>query len=224
MNMQLFATRGYAVFLPDAPQKLGTPMFDLAKTILPGVNKIIEMGIADPERLGVMGHSYGGYSTLALIVQTNRFKAAIAADGFADVISAYGEMGPHGETFGVSSSEHGQGLMGSSPWEYRERYEENSPFLYLDRVQTPTLLVQGSADEVTAPFLGDQVFVGLRRLNKVVEYAKYENEKHSPLAWSYANQVDLLNRTIAWFNRYLMSGHAPAQEADHGFPAPAAPR
>jgi dipeptidyl aminopeptidase/acylaminoacyl peptidase len=168
MNMQLFATRGYAVFLPDAPLKVGTPMFDLAKTVLPGVNKIIEMGIADPERLGVMGHSFGGYSTLALIVQTNRFKAAIAADGFADMISAYGEMGRHGESFQVSSSEHGQGLMGSSPWEYRERYEENSPFLYLDRVQTPMLLVHGSADESVASFLSDQVFVGLRRLNKVV--------------------------------------------------------
>ena len=59
-NMQLFATRGYAVLLPDAPLHLGTPMFDLAKTVLPGVDKAIELGIADPNRLGVMGHSFGG--------------------------------------------------------------------------------------------------------------------------------------------------------------------
>ncbi len=58
VNMQLLATRGYAVLLPDSPQHDGgSPMADLAKTVLPGVNKVIEMGIADPERLAVMGHS-----------------------------------------------------------------------------------------------------------------------------------------------------------------------
>jgi dipeptidyl aminopeptidase/acylaminoacyl peptidase len=56
-NLQMLATRGYEVLLPDAPQHLGTPMLDLAKTILPGVDKVISMGIADPDRLGVMGHS-----------------------------------------------------------------------------------------------------------------------------------------------------------------------
>ena len=73
LNMQLLATRGYAVLVPDAPQNLGTPMFDLAKTILPGINEVIRLGIADPDRLGVIGHSYGGYSVLSLLVQTKRF-------------------------------------------------------------------------------------------------------------------------------------------------------
>jgi len=77
-NMQLFATRGYAVAVTDAPQQLATPMVDLAKTILPGVDKVIEMGIADADRIGVWGHSYGGYSAFSLIVQTQRFKAAVA--------------------------------------------------------------------------------------------------------------------------------------------------
>src|SRR5437762_12672126 len=85
-NMQLFATRGYAVLLPDAPQRLSTPMVDIAKTVLPGVDKVIELGIADPERLGVWGHSYGAYSTLSLIVQTKRFKAALAADGTGNLL------------------------------------------------------------------------------------------------------------------------------------------
>lgn len=76
-NMQVLATRGYATLYPDAPLRKGAPLKDLASTILPGVNKVIELGIADPDRLAVMGQSYGSYSTLALIVQTNRFKAAI---------------------------------------------------------------------------------------------------------------------------------------------------
>ena len=202
-NMQLLATRGYAVLAPDAPQRLGTPMTDLVKTVLPGVNKVIEMGIADPERLGVMGHSYGGYSTLSLIVQTQRFKAALEADGTADLIDSYGAMLNNGAAFGTSIAEHGQGLMGGTPWEFRDRYIENSPFFYLDRVQTPLLIVHGGLDLDVAPFLGDEVFVALRRLGKRVEYAKYQGEEHSPAYWSYANQVDFCQRMIAWFDVHL---------------------
>jgi dipeptidyl aminopeptidase/acylaminoacyl peptidase len=202
-NLQLLATRGYAVLLPDAPQHLGTPMLDLAKTILPGVDKVISMGIADPDRLGVMGHSYGGYSVLSLIVQTKRFKAAIEADGMGDLISAYGQMGKDGMVFGTSITEQGQGLMGGTPWQFRERYIENSPLFYFDRVETPLLIVHGAEDKAVAPFLGDEVFVALRRFGKDVEYAKYEGEDHSPLYWSYANQVDFCNRMIAWFDKYL---------------------
>ena len=206
-NLQMFATRDYAVLLPDAPQHLGTPMLDLAKTVLPGVDKVISMGIADPDQVGAMGHSYGGYSVLSLIVQTTRFKAAIELDGMANELSAYGQMGPDGTAFQTSISEQGQGLIGGTPWQFRERYIENSPFFYFDRVQTPLLIVHGSEDKTVAPFLGDEIFVALRRLGKNVEYAKYEGENHSPLYWSYPNQSDLCNRMIEWFGRYLMARH-----------------
>ena len=203
LNMQLFATRGYAVLAPDSPQQVGTPMADLAKTVLPGVNKVIEMGIADPDRLGVMGHSNGGYSTLALIVQTKRFKAAMEADGMADLIAHYGEMDKSGTAFGTSNLEHGQDALGGMPWEVRDKYIENSPIFYLDRVETPLMIVQGSNDQAVAPFLADEIFVDLRRLGKAVQYAKYEGEGHGLDYWSYANQVDLCNRAIAWFDQYL---------------------
>jgi dipeptidyl aminopeptidase/acylaminoacyl peptidase len=203
LNMQLLATRGYAVLFPDAPQKVGTPMFDLEKTVLPGVNKVIELGMADPARLGVMGHSNGGYSTLALIVQTKRFKAAIEADGMGDLIGDYGEMNKAGAAYGTAL-EDGQDALGGSPWEVRDRYIENSPIFYLDRVETPLLIVQGANDEAVAAFSADEVFVGLRRLGRDVEYAKYEGEDHAPSDWSYANQVDFANRMIAWFARYLV--------------------
>jgi dipeptidyl aminopeptidase/acylaminoacyl peptidase len=202
-NMQLLATRGYAVLLPDAPQHLGTPMLDLAKTVLPGINKTIEMGIADPDRLGIMGHSYGGYSTLALIVQTGRFKAAIEACGPGDLIGNYGAMNKDGTAFGISIDELGQGLMGGTPWELRPKYIENSPFFYLDRIETPLLIVQGGADDSVGPFLADQLFVSLRRLGKSVEYVKYEGEEHSPLYWSYLHQLDMCRRIISWLDKYL---------------------
>jgi dipeptidyl aminopeptidase/acylaminoacyl peptidase len=202
-NMQLFATRGYAVLLPDAPLKLATPMADLAKTVLPGVDKVIELGIADPDRLGVLGHSYGGYSTLALIVQTKRFKAAMAADGYADQVGAYGQMDTDGSAFGTSVAEQGQGLMGGTPWEFPSRYIENSPISYLDRVETPLLIMHGAQDTAVHPFLSDEVFVGLRRMGKEAVYVKYEGEGHSPLYWSYPNQLDYTKRMIDWFDQHL---------------------
>jgi dipeptidyl aminopeptidase/acylaminoacyl peptidase len=202
-NMQLLATRGYAVLLPDAPQRAGTPMLDLTKTVLPGVNKVIEMGIADSDRLGIMGHSYGGYSTLALIVQTKRFKAAIEACGPGDLLGNYGAMNKDGTAFGISIDELGQGLMEGTPWQLRDKYIENSPFFYLDRVETPLLIIHGGADNSVGPFLGDQLFVSLRRLRKPVEYVRYEGEEHSPLYWSYAHQMDMCARIIAWLDKYL---------------------
>jgi dipeptidyl aminopeptidase/acylaminoacyl peptidase len=80
-NMQVFATRGYAVLLPDAPLHVGAQMLDLVKTVLPAVNKVVEMEIGDSRRVGIMGHSNGGYSTLALIAQTKRFKVALELAG-----------------------------------------------------------------------------------------------------------------------------------------------
>ena len=199
-NFQLLATRGYAVLLPDAPLHAGSPMLDLVKTVLPGVNKVIEMGIANPDQVGVMGHSYGGYSVLALIVQTTRFKAAIEMDGYANLVGHYGEMAPDGTAFGTSIEEYGQGLMGAPPWEHPVRYIENSPVFHFDRIETPLLIVHGGRDDDILPFLGDEIFVGLRRLGKSVEFAKYQGEGHSPTEWSFANQVDLSNRVISWFD------------------------
>jgi dipeptidyl aminopeptidase/acylaminoacyl peptidase len=202
-NMQLLATRGYAVLVPDAPQHTGTPMLDLAKAILPGINKVIGMGIADPERLGLMGHSYGGYSTLSLLVQTTRFKAAVAEDGFGDLMASYGQLTEDGSAFGVPLAETGQLLMGGTPWEFPARYVDNSPLFHLNRVEAPLLIAHGAQDTVVLPFLAGEVFVGLRRLGKEVTYAKYEGEGHSPLSWTFTNQLDLCERVIGWFDKYL---------------------
>ena len=204
-NLQLFATRGYAVLLPDTELRVGTPMQDLAKCVLPGIDKVIELGIADPNRIGVMGHSYGGYSTLALIVQTTRFKAAVMRSGLGNLVNAYGFLDKDGSSVKTTWAEELQGRMGGTPWQFRDRYIENSPVFYLDRVSTPLLITHGTADTTVVPSLADEVFVGLRRLGKEVVYAKYEGENHSELTWGYANQVDISKRMIAWFDRHLKS-------------------
>lgn len=205
-NFQLLATQGYAVFLPDSPQHEGTAMLDLLKTVLPGVSKVVDLGIADPKRIGVMGQSNGGYSTLALISLTKRFRCAIEMHGMGDLIANYGQMEKNGTAFATSNLEHGQNAMGGPPWEFPQRYVQNSPIFFLDKIDTPLLIVHGSADTRVAPFLGDEVFVGLRRLGKEVEYARYQGEDHSPLYWSYANQRDLCHRMITWLDKHLAAG------------------
>ncbi|MGA7921192.1 MAG: prolyl oligopeptidase family serine peptidase [Candidatus Acidiferrales bacterium] len=199
-NMQLFATRGYAVLLPDVHEHFAEPLASLASSALPGVNKLIEMGIADPQRLAVMGHSAGGNSVLALLVQTTEFKAAMVAAGSADLTALYGEMdqdGTSGHSGGVDR------MLGGTPWQRPLSYVQNSPVYYLDKVETPLLLVFGSADNGGSSLLSDEVFVGMRRLGKRIEYAKYQGEGHVPQDWGYANQFDLCQRVLAWLDTYL---------------------
>ncbi|MEO8430646.1 MAG: alpha/beta fold hydrolase [Acidobacteriota bacterium] len=208
-NMQVFASRGYAVFLPDSRTHPGTPMRDIADSVLSGVAKLIELGIADPERLGVMGHSYGGYSTLSVLVQSKLFHAAVARAGLFNLSGAYGDLGHDGTSLNIQWAEGGQGSMGGSLWQYPSRYIENSPWFYLDRVETPLLIIHGAADARVPSHNADQLFVALRRLGKPVVYARYDGEDHSELYWSYANRLDYLKRVITWFDDHLKAVAAP---------------
>jgi dipeptidyl aminopeptidase/acylaminoacyl peptidase len=203
-NQQFWATRGYAVLLPDSPLRVGTPMLDLAKTILPGVDRVIEMGIADPERIGIWGSSYGGYSTLALLVQTNRFKAAAIDSGFANLMTIYGWMPERSnEPSWQDWAEISQGRIGGSPWKYRERYLENSPVFYLDRVKTPLLIIQGNEDPSGKDFYSNEIFMNLRRLGKEATYLKYRGASHTIASFNYFEQIDVMQRLLTWFDSHL---------------------
>ena len=103
-----------------------------------------------------------------------------------------------------------QFLLNATPWEHPERYLENSRILRLDRVTTPLLIVHGGDDRAVAPFLADEVFVGLRRLGREVVYAKYAGEEHHQAQWSFANQLDYWTRVIAWFDEHLKRGVSTA--------------
>jgi dipeptidyl aminopeptidase/acylaminoacyl peptidase len=199
-NMQVFASRGYAVLTPDAPIREADQMHSLADVILPGVDRVIELGIADSARVAAIGHSWGGYEVLALLVQSTRFKAAVMRGGIGDLPAMYGEM----ESSGIAQ---GQVLveswLGATLWSDQSRYIENSPVFYLDRVRTPLLIVHG-ADDTTVPVsAADEVFVDLRRLGQEVEYARYAGENHVEAFWSLANQKDYLTRVLRWFDDHL---------------------
>lgn len=202
-NLQILATRGYAVLLPDAPLDVGTPMADLAAAVLPGVDSVIAMGVADPDRLALLGHSYGGYSVLGIAVQSPRFRAVISSAGFGNLFSQYTEMREDGSAVGIGWSERSQGRMGSHPWEQRQRYLENSPFFYLDRINAPVLLLHGGVDRTVMRQRAEETFVGLRRLGKEVTLVVYEGEQHHPGTWSVENATDYWEQIFAWLERHL---------------------
>jgi dipeptidyl aminopeptidase/acylaminoacyl peptidase len=112
-------------------------------------------------------------------------------------------MRSDGAAFGIGWSETGQGLMGGTPWQYPDRYVENSPITHLDRVRTPLLIVHGADDETVPVWQSDAVFVGLRRLGREVEYRKYAGEGH--VISSFENLADLWTSIIGWFDTHLKS-------------------
>jgi dipeptidyl aminopeptidase/acylaminoacyl peptidase len=197
LNCHLLATRGFAVLAPDTPIRDGMPMEDLMGTVMPGVNAAIDQGFADPDRLAVMGQSYGSYCVLALITQTNRFKAAIVTaavlhpDLFADYLANQGA--------GIGYYEKGQGNMHGSIWEQRDRYFRNSPLFLFDRIETPLLIGQGQNDGTLVA--SDAIFAGLERLGKKAEYRLYEGEGH--VLTQRANVLDFWKRRFEFLAQNL---------------------
>lgn len=216
-NPQLLAARGYAVLVPSMPLspegEPGDPFLDIANGVLPAVDAAIEMGIADPDRLGLMGHSYGGYGTYALITQTHRFRAAVALAGIADLVSLYGQFDarlryddhPY-EYLLIGLAETGQLRMGAPPWQDSERYVRNSPLFAAGDVQTPLLIIQGDMDYVPLQ-QGEQLFSALYRQGKRARFVRYWGEGH--VLQSPANIHDMWQRIFGWFDEFLRGGRDP---------------
>jgi len=170
--------------------------------VLAGVDAAVRAGYADPERLGITGHSYGGYAVYSTIVRTKRFHAAVARSGFADWIPDYLSMSPNGSSaWGISNAEGPRG-PGGTLWDKREQFIEDSPLFFFDRIETPVLIVHGTADYVS-DINAKMPFVALRRLGKDVTLALYEGEDHVQGEYSIPNQQDYFERKIKWFDRYL---------------------
>jgi dipeptidyl aminopeptidase/acylaminoacyl peptidase len=211
LNLQIFSSHGYAVLIPSMPLKpegdVDDPMLRLMNGVFPAVDKGIDAGIIDPDRLFVMGQSFGGFSTYGLITQTNRFKAAVSLAGLSDLISLYGQFdarqryGPHPQEdlFMDALTEGGQVMMGSPPWRDLGRYIRNSPIFFVDRVETPVLIIQGDLDYVAIE-QGEEFFKSLYRQGKRARFIRYWGEDH--VFTSPANIRDMWQQIFAWFDEF----------------------
>jgi len=223
-NLQLYAAQGYVVLIPSMPlvrdAATNDPYMQLSNGVLPAIDRLIELGIADGDRIGVMGQSFGGYSVYSLITQTTRFKAAAALAGVTDLAQTHLQFDPsargypgieHEKSNNWSIIEAANGLA-VPPYEDPARYWRNSPIAYVDRVQTPLLLVHGEFDMRGAMTQADTFFYALYRQGKTARLLRYWGESHS-LAQSPANVRNIVGEIIAWFDRYLAgSGNAKARD------------
>jgi dipeptidyl aminopeptidase/acylaminoacyl peptidase len=214
---ELYAANGYAVLLPNPRgssgygQKFCEAIFadwgnkdfqdDMAM-----VDYAIEQGIADPEKLGVGGWSYGGMSTDFIIAQTTRFKAAVSGASIALIASGFGHDQYQKDYF----SELGY------PWENKAVWEKISPFYRVKNITTPTLFMGGDIDW-NVPILGsEQMYQALKTLGRTTELVVYPGEFHGFTTPSHIK--DRMERNLAWYAHYVKGDSTPARPPE---PAPA---
>lgn len=207
INFTMYASRGYLVFAPDIPYRTGYPGESAYNAIMSGVTALLNQGFVDPARVGLQGHSWGGYQAAYLITRTNMFACAEAGAAVVNMTSAYG--GIRWET-GVSRQfqyERQQSRIGGSLWEYPMRYLENSPLFSLDKVQTPLLIMHNDNDGAVPWQQGIEFFAGLRRLGKPSWMLNYNDEPHWPV--KLQNRIDFQTRMQQFFDHYLMGAPKP---------------
>ncbi len=195
------ANHGYAVFNPSVNLVVGRPGEAWVKGVTAAANRLIEMGIADPDRLGVHGTSYGGYATVLLITETDRFKAAINVSGKVDMVSFYTDS-PRLGVRNTHAPEKSQDRLGGTLWEYPERYLEHSAILRADRIKTPLLCITGDQDPNVPDSQSREIYYALRRLGREVEWVRYVNGAHRPPS-NAAESVDFEQRILGWYDKYL---------------------
>ncbi|MGE5357432.1 MAG: prolyl oligopeptidase family serine peptidase [Bacteroidales bacterium] len=195
------ANHGYAVFHPSVNLVVGRPGEAWVKGVTSAANKLIEMGVADPDRLGVHGTSYGGYATVLLLTQTDRFKAAINVSGKVNMVSFYTDS-PRLGVRNIHAPEKSQDRLGATLWEHPDRYLEHSAILHADRITTPLLCITGDQDPNVPSSQSREIYYALRRLGKEVEWVRYVNGAHRPPN-SVSESVDFEQRIVKWYDDHL---------------------
>ncbi len=202
---QMLAGRGYAVLMPNPRGSTGRgPDFSNAnfgdvgggeyRDLMTGIDAMIERGIADPDRLGVGGWSWGGYMTAWVVSQTDRFKAAVMGAGLPNMVSDNGL----GDIPSANLS-----YFESSPYHDPEPYWERSAIRYIRNASTPTLILHGESDDRVHPGQGREMYVALRTLGVETQFVTYPREGHR--ISERKHQLDLLGRIVSWYDRFLRS-------------------
>jgi dipeptidyl aminopeptidase/acylaminoacyl peptidase len=214
-NFPFYTSNGYAVFLPDIRFEIGHPGFSATKCLVPGVQRLIDMGVADPQAIGLHGHSWSGYQTAFVITQTNIFACAIAGAPVSNMTSAYSGIRWQSGLARQFQYEKAQSRIGGSLWEVPELYIENSPVFFADRIKTSLLIMFGDEDGAVPWYQGIELYLAMRRLEKDCVFLQYRGEPHHPQ--KYANKLDYSIKMKEYFDHYLM-GKTAAEWIAEGVP------
>ncbi len=201
-TINVLTNNGYAVVQPSVNLEQGFPGEAWVKGVTAAANKLIEMGVADPERLGVQGTSYGGYATNLLITQTNRFKAAINISGKVNMVSFYTDS-PRLGVRNIHAPEKSQDRIGATLWQQPQKYIAHSAIMFADRIKTPLLLMTGEQDHNVPPRQAMEMYYALRRLGKEVAWVSYTNGGHGMPTSTVEEVKDYHQRILGWYNDQL---------------------
>ncbi len=199
---QLLAGHGFAIFYPNirGSTGYGGHFIEMNKNdwggadfrdVMAGVDYLIAQGIADPNKLGIGGWSYGGYMSEWAITQTQRFKAAVSGAGLSNLASEYGTE---------AGSSYDEWFFGT-PYENLDDFMKSSPVKYLKNAHTPTLILQGDADTTDPIGQSQELYRGLKHYGVETEMVIYPREPHGLREEKHL--VDRLNRIVAWYEAHL---------------------
>ena len=208
-NISVFTSLGYFVFEPDIIFTPRQPGISVVQCVVPGVKKVLQSGKIDPQRVGCVGHSWGGFDAAFLASNTQGvFAAAVAGAPLTDLVSMYGDhhWGP-----GIAETDHietGQERMEVPLYEDLPDYVANSAIFNVPKMTVPLLLEEGDADSVVFWHQSVEMYNIARRALKNVVFLVYEGEDHG--LRQKKNQIDYQRRILAWFGHYLKGEPAEA--------------
>jgi dipeptidyl aminopeptidase/acylaminoacyl peptidase len=207
-NAAVFTANGYFVLQPDIVFRPRDPGIAALDCVTAAVKAALATGMVDPKRVGLVGHSWGGYEASFIPTQTNLFAASVAGAPITNLLSFYGAIhwGP-----GLPEPAHfetGQARMDVPFWVDLPAYLRNSPTLFVDKLKTPMLIFFGDKDGTVDFRQGVEMYNYARRAGKQLVMLVYANEDHS--AREKPNQIDYHRRILQWFGHYLKGEDAPA--------------
>ena len=201
-NISVFTSHGYFVLQPDIVFTARKPGPSVIDCVTAGVAKVVQMGLVDPRRVGVVGHSMGGYNTSILATRTSGvFAAAVAGAAMTDLVSYYGD---HHWSSGIAETDHietGQERMVVPLYEDLQAYIDSSAVFAAHTMTVPLLLEVGDSDGTVAWHQGIELYNVARRAGKNVVMLAYIGEDHGLRQKN--NQKDYQRRILAWFGHYL---------------------
>ena len=216
INYTFYTSRGYVVFNPDIPYRIGYPGESAFNAVVSGTTALIDKGFIDRDRVALQGHSWGGYQIAYIITRTDMFKCAESGAPVVNMVSAYGGIRWESGLSRAFQYEHTQSRIGGPIWEYPLRYLENSPIFTADKINTPVLILHNDKDGAVPWYQGIEFYTAMRRLGKPAWLLNYNDEPHWPV--KLQNRKDFQKRMQQFFDHYLKDAPMP-QWMQRGVPA-----
>lgn len=205
-NTTNFTSSGYFILWPDISYKINNAGISAAEHVIAATNQVLKTGMIDRNRLGIMGHSWGGYEALFTITQTEMFKAASAGAPITDLVSMYSSVYSYNGMPNQKIFETEQPRFDVPWYDNLNAYLENSPLFNARRIKTPVLMAFGDKDGAVDWHQGIEMYSTLRRMRKPCFMLVYPGELHGLVAKE--NQVDYQRRQKEFFDHYLKGAEA----------------